>query len=52
MVPWLDGAKGAAFYRAVAELAPEPVATARELAQLPPAASAEGSVAWRAFCCG
>ena len=52
LVPCLDGPRAAAGYRAAAELAAEPAATATELVQLVPAASVVGSVAWRAFCCG
>lgn len=50
LVPCLDG--DSTGYRAAAELAPELAATARELAELVPAGSVEGSVAWRAHCCG
>jgi hypothetical protein len=51
-VPRLDGARDSKDYRAATNMAPEPAATARELAELVPAGSVEGSVAWRAHCCG
>lgn len=52
LVPCLDRPRAAAGYRSAAALAPEPAATARELAQLPPAGGVGDGLAWRAFCCG
>jgi len=51
LVPWLDGAMGAASYRASAELAPESEAMVRELFQLAPLVG-DGSPAWQAHCRG